>query len=346
MGRIGVGLLVVLLAVVGCDESEPPPPPTGGVGGSAGFGGFAGSGATGGTGATGGVGGMAGAGGVGGEGGVGGAGGLGACNNMDDIEAILAVAPSLRTVSLGCIPECRFQPLPACVSSCVQGDVDNLSAECADCYGALEACSSAENCVSTCEQNGACSETCLDCLERTTCIAELEACTGIPSYSCPARPPVGSGGFGGQGGEGGAGGMGGVPTDQCNNARDIAIIEALDQSLRAIGSECIRLNCPNEVAVPNLIAQCVNDCTAETLLDRLGDSASLSMGCLDYYSAHQACSSAKACLVTGCDPTQPTNGRVSCNGLCLDCLQPPPGRDCLAELSECTGLPSTDCESR
>ena len=155
------GVLVAALLVLGCADQRPPA-----------FGGGPGSGIGGGRG------GESGEGGAGGEGGNGG-GSVGACDNTFDMQIIEESSLAMRDVARDCALFCGSSLLGPCVSGCVSTRVAGLSSECAACYAASERCSFESNCTSRCSLN-TCLDDCLACMNEGDCIADLEACTGLP----------------------------------------------------------------------------------------------------------------------------------------------------------------------
>jgi hypothetical protein len=169
--------LLISVFVIGCGEPSRPPAAQSEGGGPVNV-----------TGMNGGTGGSTG---VGGAGGAGGSGGfaMGACDNPSDLEA-LATTGSVRDVARDCaLFRCadtiaNGNSYQACVESCVENDVQELSSECAGCYGAMERCSLDSFCQLRCQSN-TCNAMCLSCLRIAGCIEELEACRGIDGTECP-----------------------------------------------------------------------------------------------------------------------------------------------------------------
>jgi hypothetical protein len=169
----------LLLAVFasGCGEPSQPPAAPGGGGGPVNV-----------TGVNGGTGGSDGAGGVGGAGGAGGK-AAGACDNASDLEA-LGVTGGVRDVARDCgVLRCagmvaNSDAYEACISSCVENDVQGLSSECAGCYGSMERCGFDSFCQLRC-RNDTCDPICLSCLRIAGCIEEFEVCRGLAGNECP-----------------------------------------------------------------------------------------------------------------------------------------------------------------
>jgi hypothetical protein len=123
--------LLISVFVIGCGEPSRPPAAQSEGGGPVNV-----------TGMNGGTGGSTG---VGGAGGAGGSGGfaMGACDNPSDLEA-LATTGSVRDVARDCaLFRCadtiaNGNSYQACVESCVENDVQELSSECAGSDGALQ----------------------------------------------------------------------------------------------------------------------------------------------------------------------------------------------------------------
>ncbi len=155
------GLCFVVLLALGCVEQNTPFAPTGpgsGIGGGGNGGGGDGGG-----------------GGKGGDSG----GSKGACDNTFDTQIIEDSSVAMRDEARNCALVCGSSLLETCVSGCVSTRVAGLSEECSDCYSAAERCSFESNCTTACSLN-TCSTNCLDCMNEGGCIAELEACTGLP----------------------------------------------------------------------------------------------------------------------------------------------------------------------
>jgi hypothetical protein len=168
--------LLIAALVAGCGEPSSAPAVPSGGGGPVNVTGTNGSGGTGG--------------GVGDVGGMGGAGGMavGACDNPSDLEA-LAAAGSVRDVARDCtVFRCagtiaNGTAYQACVESCIENDVPDLSSECVGCYGAMERCGLDSFCQLRCQSN-TCNAMCLSCLRTAGCVEELEACRGIDGSEC------------------------------------------------------------------------------------------------------------------------------------------------------------------
>jgi hypothetical protein len=173
-------LVMLMLMLAACGGERPPASP-GGIGKPPGpITGGGGNGGTGGVGGTGGTGGMGGAGGV----------SNGACDNRSDLDVIVGAGTSVRVVARDCgltvLCADAVGSGPAyevCVTNCVERDVDGLSSECADCYGALERCSYAGFCFESCRLE-ACGAVCNNCLETAGCLSEFEDCRGLPGDGC------------------------------------------------------------------------------------------------------------------------------------------------------------------
>lgn len=173
--------LLIAVFVAGCGEPSSAPAVPSGGGGPVNVTGSNGSGGTVGPGGT------DGAGGGGGDGGAGGA-AAGACDNTSDLEA-LAAAGSVRDVARDCtVFRCagtiaNGAAYQACVESCIENDVPDLSSECVGCYGAMERCGLDSFCQLRCQSN-TCNTMCLSCLSTAGCVEELEACRGIDGSEC------------------------------------------------------------------------------------------------------------------------------------------------------------------
>lgn len=143
--------------------------------------------------------GSGGSGGTGGDGGTGG-GVAGACTSEADTAIICddgfsdAVA-ACGTANLGAGAEA--------IAMCVAEDT-NLSAECADCFGATTQCT-IDNCLAAGCAAEPLGEACTTC-RAENCDPDFNACAG--EFDCGGAG--GNGGNGGAGGNGGVGGVGGV----------------------------------------------------------------------------------------------------------------------------------------
>ena len=212
-GMRGILLVVALgLAVFGCDDSGVPPAPGGGTGGSTippvgGTGGTGGTGATGGGGSGGSAGdsgsGGAGQGGGGGDagaggndGGFGGFGEIGACSTGSDFAALAALIADgsgarMEAASLALSQDClsvvqNQVDFTACVADGLQDAVlpEELSNECAQCYGDLAWCSRPGACNFPCS-NDSCNEIqCRMCPGYPACENILATCTGRTPDEC------------------------------------------------------------------------------------------------------------------------------------------------------------------
>lgn len=179
-----MAVLVIVGAAWACVDEGPPPPPDG-LGGRNGFGGAGGTGGAGGEAGAGGVGGEAGAGGNAGTGGT----SAGACNNQDDIDALMALLPTnARQIAAECgvlyqndvLLEEQFTQE---VTLCVEQEVSGLSSACAACYADLAFCGGF-TCLFLCNVDS-CSTECLTCPGYETCIEQLTVCAGRMSTDCP-----------------------------------------------------------------------------------------------------------------------------------------------------------------
>ena len=147
---------------------------------------------------------------------------------------------------------------------------------------------------------------------------------------------------GGGGGEGGAGGPGGlgfpVPSDQCDNPADLAVLDAIatdEQSgLARVGEltqECTFSSCLAEVGpllsgdLSEAALRAISDCVAGCISDAtISDATGLSAGCAGCYGLTVACG-AGVCYGV-CAP--PDQGSPECQECALECI----------DLGSCTGL--------
>ncbi|MDH3202981.1 MAG: hypothetical protein OEM15_18985 [Myxococcales bacterium] len=194
-----LSLVTLIASVAACGDGAPAAP---GTGGNTGTGATPGTGGTGGVGGSGGIGGSGGVGGMSGAGGAGGTTNTDACNNdPGDLEVIQMTTPNLRYQAARCgAVDCVNQVANRagfvdCVSSCVQQDAqpsDQLSSDCANCYGELAWCAGlscntlcASTLVAICG-NVACigGATGLVCEDYGDCLNSLSICAGRDSLDC------------------------------------------------------------------------------------------------------------------------------------------------------------------
>jgi hypothetical protein len=112
----------------------------------------------------------------------------GACINQGDLAALADLWPSnARKVAADCGIACRDLigselDFTTCANDCVEQTVTGLSSTCANCYGELAWCSSAD-CLNPCADSS-CLPACEDCQGYDVCLNELEVCTGRISVDC------------------------------------------------------------------------------------------------------------------------------------------------------------------
>ena len=155
----------------------------------------------------------------------------------------------------------------------------------------------------------------------------------VPGNGTPIPPAMGAGGTGGDGGAGGVGGEGGVgggPKGACYNESDLEALEAADEILRNIASDCGSPTNPSRCAAVVIMnseryGECIADCVEESV-DGLSPECSSCYGDLEQCGLDEFCRSE-------CQ-------RNPCSEACLDCLGL---AGCLAEFEECRGLPGDGC---
>lgn len=169
----------------------------------------------------------------------------------------------------------------------------------------------------------------------------------------------GSGGSAGTGGSAGDGGSGGAGEDECTNAEDTAVYDALEyntgsealmgpEAASQIASDCVfgnlqaepsnpgcgqeaqavlvcgGANCPDETIQD--LSDCVVACQQQVIEEATGET--LSQRCADCYGESVTCSAVN-CATAGC--TVPDSAQ------CVACRC---ANDCTPGFDRCSGLPS------
>jgi hypothetical protein len=130
---------------------------------------------------------------MGGAAGMGGVGIVGdACINDPDLGVIGMTLPNFRWQAAFCGTPCQglgHGPFVDCVNRCLEARVPGLSSECTSCYGELAWCADTD-CNTFCADPAAnictpdCTADSARCPNYSTCLTELNRCTGRDSLDC------------------------------------------------------------------------------------------------------------------------------------------------------------------